>query len=160
MEWTGIIWILPQSTGAFKMKIIYLLIFVIISSCCLTKVNHNDLEDIKTDMAHINNVILGKIRANKEPIRLNQLDSMSYLDLIQKYKQDSDKEFVEFYKRYDPEVVFKSSTKDFGMCLRSKAAKVFLCDDAFTGSIDIPISDIRNTSFDLEQKLSELQLAR
>jgi len=142
------------------MKILILLLLFYVASSCAFIPSNADVQNIKGDMALLNNRILGKIRDKTESTKLHELNSCTYKVLIQKYGEESDKEYIDFYIRYSPDTRFKNSQKDFGICIKSLKARIFLCDDAFTGRIDTEKEKVRDMALDINEEIQKLILKR
>lgn len=139
-------------------NLILILLLSFSFSSCATTVTDNDLDDIVSDFSHLNSRVLAKLRRSKS---LHDLNSDKYKILIEKHKKDSEKEFIEFFNKFTPESAIKISEKDFGICIKSVQARVFVCDDAFTGSkVETSKDSRRDIQKDVKTELKKLILIR
>ena len=135
-----------------------LILLLIVLIGCSSIPSDADLEDIKTDMAHVNKGLRAKILRKKEVTKFKELSEENYLVLINKWKVESELEFINFYKKFMPEVAFKTSETNFGVCIRSKTAKVFMCDNARTSKLDTDKKDLRNYKLHPKDEIEKLDL--
>ena len=119
------------------MKNLIIVMIVLLCSCSFGKLSDNSLDKIITDMGDFNKRIRGKLYRGEFKKDLRKLNKDNYIFILNKYKEPSEVDYVEFFEDYGPEIILVSKKKNFLLCIKSKKAMVTLCDIANTYGVDV-----------------------
>lgn len=114
-----------------------------------------NIDLIATDMASLDSRIRAKL-IRKEKIKdLRKINTEFYLQKVEKYKDPSESEYIDYLKAEDIEIVTKGKGSNFVLCTRSRKLQFVLCDKANSAMIDFIGHEL---SIDLQLKVDALLL--
>ncbi|MBI2519509.1 MAG: hypothetical protein HYV97_03805 [Bdellovibrio sp.] len=132
----------------------YLLILIVISCTSLShKISEQDITEIRTDMAAANKRLRGYLSRKVMNNDLTNISMTIYLQELNKNLDPSEKEYMDFIKKYSPDWAILGRKAHFSICFHAKAAKLAMCDKTETNEIDFV--DTEGTT-NIQEKIHEL----